>query len=134
MESGTEREAFAYELLCSPPDPNSRMAGEEDLSVKPRHGKSGREVMAGEPTKAEVGPIPLSPLTVRHGGSSPTVRYGGTSLTVRYGGTTLPLTDLPTGAVEDTSDLDRLGYEIRGGSKGSYPLEVVSSPPSDRER
>ena len=101
MESGTEREAFAYGLLSgTPSDPKVRMAGEE--------------VMAGEPTGAELGSIPTSPLTVR------------------YGGTTLPLTDFPTGAVEDTSDIDRQGYEIRGGSEGSYPLEVVSSPPSDR--
>ena len=100
MESGTEREAFAYDVLGSPSDPKVRMAGEE--------------VMAGITTGAKSGSIPTLPLTVR------------------YCGIPLPPTTVPTGAVEDTRDPDHQGYETTGWSKGSYPLEVVPSPPSDR--
>jgi hypothetical protein len=100
MESGTMREAIAYDVSGSPSDPKVRMAGDV--------------VLAGMPTGAKSGSIPTSPLTVR------------------YGGTSLRLTSVPTGAVEDTSDIGHQGYETAGWGKGSYPLEVVPSPPSDR--
>ena len=106
MESEWKREASAYDGLCfgSPPDPNSRMAGEEDLSVKPRHGNSGT--------------VTPSPATGRYGGTT-------SPLTVRYGGTPLPLPAVPTGVAADDprcggSDPDLPRYETTGGSKHSY--------------